>query len=138
MIVLNKSSDPNAPQARKLGEELLAKLNEGASFADIATIYSQDSFHNQGGDRGWVEKGGLRKELAEVAFSLKPGERSGVIETSDFCYLLLVEDVRSTHFKPLSEVRQQIETDLQLNERSRVEKLWIERLKKKTFVSTFF
>jgi len=138
MIVLNKSSDPNAPQARKLAEELLTKLDEGASFAEMATIYSQDSFRSQGGDRGWVEKSGLRKELAEVAFSLKPGERSGVIEASDVCYILLVEDTRSTHYKTLSEVRQQIETDLQLPERSRVEKQWIERLKKKTFVSSFF
>jgi parvulin-like peptidyl-prolyl isomerase len=138
MIVLNKSADSGQPQAQKMAEEILRKLNEGAAFAEMATMYSQDTFRNQGGDRGWVEKAGLRKELAEVAFSLKPGEHSGVIETPRECYLIMVEEVRSAHYKPLSEVRQQIETDLLSNEKSRIEKQWIDRLRKKTFVSTFF
>jgi|ERR1044071_5972738 parvulin-like peptidyl-prolyl isomerase len=138
MIVLNKSSDPNAPQARKLGEEILGKLNEGAPFAEMASIYSQDSYRAQGGNRGWVEKSELRKELSEVAFSLKPGEHSGLIETSEVCYLLLVDDQRPAHYKALSEVRQQIETDLLATERSRIEKRWIDGLRKKTFVNKFF
>jgi len=140
MIVLNKSSNPDAPQAVKLAEEILSKLNEGASFAEMATIYSDpsDTYRSQGGDRGWIEKASLRKELAETAFSLKPGEHSGVIETSKECYLILVEEARSAHYKPLSEVRQQIEADLLSNERSRIEKQWIDRLKKKTFINTFF
>ena len=139
MIVLNKSSDPSAPQARQLAEEILRTLKEGASFAEMATIHSEDpASRSQGGDRGWVEKSVLRKELRDAAFSLKPGELSEVIETPKECYLLQVEDVRTSHFKPLSEVRQQIEADLLSSERSRIEKQWIERLKKKTFVSTFF
>lgn len=138
MIALNKSFDPSAPKARKLAEEILRKLDEGAAFAEMATIYSQDSSKSQGGERGWVEKTVLRKELAEVAFSLKPGEHSGVIETPEVCYLLLVEEQRAAHYKPLSEVRQQIETDLLANERTRIEKQWIDRLRKKTFVNQFF
>jgi peptidyl-prolyl cis-trans isomerase SurA len=138
MIALNKSSEPNLPQARKLAEEILAKLNEGASFAEMASIYSQDSSHSQAGDRGWVQKSELRKELAEAAFSLKPGEHSGLIDTPEVIYLVLVEDARPTHYKPLSEVRQQIEADLLANERTRLEKQWIGRLRKKTFVNEFF
>ena len=83
---------------------------------------------------GWVERSVLRKELAEVAFMLKPGQRSGVIETDDFCYLLQLEDVRPAHFKPLSEVREQIERNLQIEERARIEKQWLDKLRKKTFV----
>jgi peptidyl-prolyl cis-trans isomerase SurA len=138
MIALNKSSDPNVPQPRELAEEILRKLNEGAPFAEMATIYSQDSSHSQGGDRGWVEKSGLRKELAEAAFSLKPGQHSGVIDTPEVFYLVLVEDARAAHYKPLSEVRQQIETDLLADERTRITKKWMDRLRKKTFVNQFF
>src|SRR6266478_390491 len=60
MIVLNKSGDPDAPPAKKLAEEILAKLNEGAAFSEMAAVYSQGS--QRAGDWGWVEKSVLRKE----------------------------------------------------------------------------
>jgi peptidyl-prolyl cis-trans isomerase SurA len=52
-------------------------------------------------------------------------------------YLMLVEDKRPTRFKPLVEVREQIEKDLQTAERARLEKQWVDKLKKKTFVRVF-
>jgi len=52
-------------------------------------------------------------------------------------YLMLVEDKRPSHVKSLGEVRDQIEKDLILEERSRLEKQWIEKLKKKTFIRYF-
>jgi peptidyl-prolyl cis-trans isomerase SurA len=138
MIVLNKSSDPNALQAKTAAEEILGKLKEGVPFAELAGMYSQGSQRNQGGSWGWTERSVLRKELAEVAFTLKPGEHSGVIETPDACYIMLVEDARTSHYKPLSEVRLQIEKNLTQDERNRVEKLWLDRLRKKTFVRRNF
>jgi len=137
MIVMNKTTDEKGPQARKLAEEILGKLKEGTPFAEMASIYSQGSQRAQGGDWGWVQRSVLRKELADVAFSLKPGERSDIIETDQACYLMLVEDTRTSHFKNLNEVRDQIDKELLEQERNRLEKQWIERLKKKTFVRYF-
>ena len=79
----------------------------------------------------------LRKELADVAFQLKAGDRSGVIETGGAYYLMLVEDTHPQHVKPLTEVRGQIEQELLSQERDRLQKQWIERLRKKTFVRYF-
>jgi peptidyl-prolyl cis-trans isomerase SurA len=137
MIVLNKASEEAAPQTRQLAEEILAKIKEGAKFAQEATLYSQGSQKAQGGDWGWVQRSVLRKELAEVAFTLKPGEVSGVIETPEAFYLMLVEETRVAHFKTLGEVRDQIEKTLLDEERNRREKQWIEKLRKKTFVRYF-
>lgn len=137
MIVLTNSVESDAPQTMKLAEEILAKLKEGAAFAEMATVYSQGSQRKEGGDWGWVERSVLRKELADVAFTLKAGERSGVIETPGAYYLLLVEETRPSHHKSLGEVRDQIEKNFLLEERSRLEKQWIERLRKKTFVQYF-
>ena len=50
---------------------------------------------------------------------------------------MLVEDKRPTRFKPLTEVREQIEKDLLAQERNRLEKQWVDKLKKKTFVRVF-
>jgi len=137
LMVLNKSNDPDAPQARKLADEILAKINAGASFAEMATLYSDDKMHQQGGDRGWVKKGELRKELDDAAFTLKPGERSAVIDTPEACYLVQVDGVEAAHYSTLSEVRAQIEKDLQDRERTRLQKQWIDKLRKKTFVAYY-
>jgi len=135
LIVLNKSSDPDAPRARELADEILGKINAGASFVDMATLYSDDKLHQQGGDRGWVQKGELRVELDTAAFSLKQGQRSGVIETPEACYLTQVDGVEKAHYSTLSEVRAQIEKDLQDRERTRLQQQWLAKLRKKTFVS---
>jgi parvulin-like peptidyl-prolyl isomerase len=143
MIVLTNAPDSDTSQTRKLAEEILARINDGAKFSEMASIYSQGSQRSQGGDWGWVQKYNsdgapvLRKELFEVAFALKPGGKSGVIETPEAFYLMTVDDVRPEHIVPLGEVRGKIEDILLTEERNRLQKQWIERLKKKTFVRYF-
>jgi parvulin-like peptidyl-prolyl isomerase len=137
MIVLTNAPDADTTQTRKLAEEILGKLNDGASFADMATIYSQGSQARNGGEWDWVEKSVLRKELADVAFTLKAGEKSGVIETPGAFYIMLVEDKQEAHVKPLSDVRDQVEKLLLAKERTRLQDQWIAKLKKKTFIREF-
>jgi len=48
-------------------------------------------------------------------------------------YLLLAEDAHTAHFKPLAEVRDEIDKSLFLDEQNRLEKQWMDKLKKKTF-----
>lgn len=135
MIVLNKPADSEAATVRKLAEEIRAKVKGGAAFSEMAGVYSQG--RNPGGDWGWVEKSVLRKELADLAFSLKVGEVSEARELENAIYLMFIEDKRPAHTKALSEVRMQVEDILLQAERARLEKQWIDRLKKKTFVRYF-
>jgi parvulin-like peptidyl-prolyl isomerase len=60
-----------------------------------------------------------------------------VIETPDACYLIRVEEKRPSHLTPLSEVRETIERTLSAQEKSHSRQKWIDRLKKKTFISYF-
>ena len=137
MIVLTNAPDTDTTQNRKLADEILQKLKQGSSFSDMATIYSQGSQAKNGGEWDWVEKSVLRKELADVAFTLKPGEISGVIDTPDAFYIMQVEDRKEAHIKPLSEVRDQVEQVLLAKERTRLQQQWIDKLKKKTFIREF-
>ncbi len=137
MIVLNKPRTGNADGVRKLAEEILAKIKEGALFAEMASVYSDGSQRAEGGDWKWVERSVLRKELADVAFKLPKGGRSDVIDTPESIYLMLVEDVRPAHVRPLSEVREEIEKTLIGQEQTRLRKKWTEKLKTKAFVRYF-
>jgi peptidyl-prolyl cis-trans isomerase SurA len=136
MIVLNKTS-PEDTDARRMADEILDQIKQGATFQEMASLYSQGSQRSQGGDWGWVERSVLRKELADIAFKLETGKISGVIERPEACYLMLVEKKRSTHVKPLNEVRDDIEATLRAQEQKQLEQQWIESLKKKTFIRYF-
>jgi parvulin-like peptidyl-prolyl isomerase len=138
MIVLNKATEAEAETKRALAGEISSKIKQGAAFAEMATVYSDGSKRNEGGDWGWVERRVLRTELAEPAFALKPGELSEVIETPEAIYLMLVEDNRRAHRKPLAEVRNEIERLLMTEEQNRLRKQYIDRLKKKTYVRSFW
>lgn len=137
MIVLTNSTSPDAPQPKKVAEELLTQITQGADFKQLAAVYSQIPQRKEKSE--WIGRSyGLQKELADVAFSLKPGEVSKVVQTPDgWCYLMQAEDVRHAQLKSLGEVRDQIEGTLKLEERARLEKQWLAKLKKKTFVRYF-
>ena len=137
MIVLPQPADSAPGSAKKLAEEILAKINSGVPFDEMASVYSSGSQRAEGGDRGWVDHSYFKPDLARIAFSLKPGEHSGVIELPEACYLMMVENVRQAHVKDLNEVRADIERTLKNNENLRLRKLWIERLKRKSFVNYY-
>jgi peptidyl-prolyl cis-trans isomerase SurA len=136
MIVLNKTSPDDTNTVHRAGE-ILAEIKNGAAFSEMAKIYSEGSQKSQGGDWDWVERSVLRKDLAAAAFSLKPGQVSDVIDTPESVYLMLVEQTRPSHVKPLSEVQDEIEKNLRTQEQSRLERQWIDGLKKKTFIRYF-
>lgn len=135
MIVLEKARQEGDVQ--RLAREILAKLDEGASFAEMAAVYSDGSQAREGGSWGWVERNVLREDLSEIAFNLTPGRHSGVIEKPEGIYIMLVEENRAAHLRPIEEVRDEIEKALQLQERERLQKQWLDRLRRKSFVRYF-
>lgn len=137
MVSLNKTSEPLPGAHKKLAEEIRVKIKEGASFAEMASIYSTGSQRGQGGDWGWIEKSVLGADLADVAFALKPGEVSAVTEREDGYYLMLVEETKAAHIRPLAEVRDQIEGNLRTQELDRLRKKWMDKLKAKSFVQYY-
>lgn len=64
--------------------DLLARIHNGEDFAALAAAHSSDvTTRDQGGDLGWFAQGELLEPyLAEVAFSLQPGEVAGPVATS--------------------------------------------------------
>ena len=142
-IILSKPRTGSADAVRKVGQEILAKLDEGVPFAEMASVYSEGADRAQGGDYEWTEPSKLAKEIAAAVSSLKPGQRTGLVETpatretSGAFFILLVENKRPAHVKSLSEVREEIERSLRVEEVRRLEKQWIDGLKKKSFVRYF-
>ena len=82
MIVLKCPGASEAAKTEKLLADILTAIREGATFAEMATIHSEGSQRNQGGDLGWWEPSRLNKSLADTAVSLQAGQVSGVLSRS--------------------------------------------------------
>jgi peptidyl-prolyl cis-trans isomerase SurA len=137
MLALNKTSAEPDEETRKRAGEILSQVRGGASFSELARSYSDGSTRQEGGETGWEELSIVNKTLAQEINRLKPGQISGVVETPTAFYVLLLEDRKPAHFKSLNEVRVQIERTLASIETDRLQRAWIDRLRKKTFVKNF-
>lgn len=75
------------------GQEVLKKLKEGASFADLAKEYSTDTGSAEsGGDLGWFPRGMMVAEFEEAAFTLPIGETSALVKTDYGYHIIQVLD----------------------------------------------
>jgi parvulin-like peptidyl-prolyl isomerase len=68
-------------QAKAFAEACLARLEQGEDFAAVVTECSNDASKERGGDIGLVGRGMLAPAYEAALFGMKPGQRSGVIET---------------------------------------------------------
>jgi peptidyl-prolyl cis-trans isomerase SurA len=143
MMVIPQPPQSPPGAARRIAAEILQKIDSGVPFAEMASVYSSDFSRAEGGDRGWVERTDQVAAIADAAFALKPGEHSQVIELPDertgdvTCYILMVDETRPAHLKPLSEVAPAIEQTLKDEEQKRLVDQWIKRLEAKSHVETF-
>jgi len=92
-IVIAPQPDSTARvRARAKAESLLVLLRGGADFAEMARQVSDDSASRAaGGELGWFRRGVMVKEFEQVAFSLRPGTMSQVVETDFGFHIIKVE-----------------------------------------------
>jgi peptidyl-prolyl cis-trans isomerase SurA len=92
-IVIKPQPDSIAKtRARQLAESLLVELRRGADFASVAKRFSADSAsREQGGELGWFRRGVMFKEFEDMAFRLRPGEISDIVETPFGYHIIKVE-----------------------------------------------
>lgn len=138
MIVLREGTAGDVPSGEnksQTADEIRAKLVAGAEFDRMAEMYSEDEgTRDTGGDWGWIERGTLNEQLSNVAFSLRPGQVSQVVNLGDSYYIMLVEAKKNASIKPMSEVRDEIEKNLIQQERMKSQQRWIDSLRAKAYI----
>ena len=99
--------------AKAKAEDILKKLQGGANFADLAKKNSDDpGSAAQGGELGWIGRGRTVPEFEKAAFGLKPGQMSGLVQSSYGFHIIKLEDRHEAHLKSLEEVKAEIEPQL--------------------------
>src|SRR5262249_56459715 len=91
---------------------VLAELQKGADFAELAKQKSSDPGAAEGGDLGYFPKEAMVPEFAEAAFNLQKGQLSEPVRTRFGWHVIKVEDIRDREVPAFDKVRDQLETHL--------------------------
>lgn len=73
-------------------QEILAKLESGDKFEDLAKEYGTDGTKDQGGSLGTFGRGQMVKEFEDAVFAMEPGEISEPVKTEFGYHIILLAD----------------------------------------------
>jgi len=115
LVKVDKSaSEEEKKKAREKAEDILKKIKAGEDFAKLAGEVSDDPGSKvKGGDLGFFGRGRMVKPFEEAAFSLKPGEVSGLVETQFGFHIIKVEERKEAGVEPFEAVKEKVRTKLQ-------------------------
>jgi peptidyl-prolyl cis-trans isomerase C len=93
---------------------VIAELDKGADFAELAKKKSTGPSGPNGGDLGWFEGGQMVKPFADALATMKKGGHSSQpVKTQFGWHVIKLEDTRPQTPPKLADVREQLSEDLQ-------------------------
>jgi peptidyl-prolyl cis-trans isomerase C len=130
--VLPGSDAATKQKIRASLEPILKQVKAGADFAELAKKNSDDSSAPAGGDLNYFGPGQMVPEFEKVAFQMKPGDTSGIVETQFGFHIIKVTDRRPGRTIPFPEVKEQIANFLKQQRQQEKANALIEQLKAKS------
>lgn len=114
--VAEDADEDTRQKRRKLAEELLKQLNEGAEFSGLAKAHSDDSgTANNGGELGSFGRGVMVNSFENAAFALRPGQLSDVVETPFGFHIIKIEEYIEPGVKPLVDAIDAVKAGLKVD-----------------------
>ena len=103
----NNETPKNASRIK--AEKILDELKNGQNFEELAKKQSEDETNaEEGGDLGYFTRGTMERKFEEVAFSLKIGKLSEIVETIYGYHIIKVTGKVEEGIRPLSDVKEEI------------------------------
>ena len=113
------ATEDNKKKAKQKAEDILRRLTSGEDFAKVASEVTEDpSTKASGGDLGFFPRGRMVKSFEDAAFSLKPGEISGIVESPFGYHIIKSEEKKPPHTESYEEASENIQQRL-LQEKSK-------------------
>jgi peptidyl-prolyl cis-trans isomerase D len=114
-ILINIDADTTEAQARERLESLIAKLNQGEAFDNLAKEFSEDQGSAaQGGYLGFSERGGdFLPSFDEALFAIaNSGGLSPIVKTEYGLHIIKLISIKKPEVKSLDEKKSALITDL--------------------------
>ena len=129
----DSASPAQVSAARAKADAALRRVRAGESFAKVAREVSDGPTAKEGGDLGYFRRGQMLPQLEQAAFSLQPGEISGLIRIEGDhggVHIVTVEDRRRLPPRPLSEVQEEIRNRLTAESVTKEREHYLSQLRK--------
>lgn len=110
-------------------QSVLEKIKKGDDFAELARKYSDCPSKEQGGELGSFPRGAMVKAFDDVAFNLKEGEVSDIVETQFGFHIIKLTGRTEASTTPLEQVKDQITAYLEAQKQSKEVAAYIETLR---------
>lgn len=126
------NTDPNQAKtnAKAKAEDLLKQIKNGADFTELAKANSSDSYSAvDGGDLGFFGRSQMVPVFEKVAFALKPGEVSDVVETQFGYHIIKQTGHKDANTIPFDEAKKDIVEMLTQTKKAEFAEKYIETLK---------
>lgn len=136
-IILTASETQTAETIQSTSDAIMAKLDAGKQFSDLAREYSMDNRSRRGGDWGWIKKADIRQELSDVAFSLQPGDYSQPVTLGTTTFILYCEENRPEKIQPVTQVREIIENILAGEIARENQERWLQDLRDNAYIKYY-
>ncbi len=137
-ILIKHRPPEDKTSAKDKIRELIALLKRGESFEDLALRFSDGPFASQGGRIGLIRQGELVPEIERTLMQLVTGNISDMVETSEGFHLLRLDDKRPKQFRPLEEVRNEIQGLVFQQKNEDIFQSWLANLKNKAYIEIKF
>lgn len=130
ILIAVNSQDPKADAAAKAkAQSILDQLHHGGDFAKLAQANSDDpGSKSQGGELGWIKHGVTVPEFDQAAFSLQPGQISGLVRTKFGYHIIQTEEKQSAHTRPIDQVKPEIMAALTRQNEAQQEQAFAQQL----------
>jgi peptidyl-prolyl cis-trans isomerase D len=130
ILIRVDGTDPKADAAAKAkAQSILDQLHHGGNFADLAKKNSDDpGSKDSGGELGFLRHGATVPEFDQAAFSLQPGQISGLVKSKFGYHIIQVEEKQTAHTRPLSEVKPTIQALLTRQKEGQQEQAFAQQL----------
>lgn len=120
--------------AEAKANDLLAQIQKGASFEDIAKKYSDGASAADGGKLGVFKRGQLAKELEDTTFAMKAGAVSGVIRTKQGYVILKVIEHQDAGIPPLKTAEPHIQDALYYEKLQPALRAYLTKLREEAYI----
>ena len=95
-------------------KDIIAKLNKGEKFADLAKLSKDPGSKDRGGELGWAAPSSYVKPFADALVKLKKGHFTETPVKTDFGYhVIMLEDTRELKLPSLEEAKPKLVQRLQ-------------------------
>ncbi len=138
VILLKPADDKKSPSVSTRGEEILARLERGEPFADLARKFSADSHAKDGG--AWKDvnpEEAFRPEIAQAIASLKVGEVSKLVDLDGWGFIVRKDAETGVKERSFAEAYDDIERNVKARLGKEAYRNWVQRLRAAAFIKIY-